>query len=197
MDTAVALVETYLRLNGYFTVTEFPILVPDGNGRVKTATDIDVLACRFSDAAPLASYQACDRPLLTKSHVDMIIGEVKEGPARLNNAVRDADVIAAALSRFGCCEPRDAIGVARLLLKHGNAVTKCGHSVRMIAFGAAPDGDTGRCQIITIDHIRRFISDFIEQNLDTIRQAQLKDPVFNLLVLFAKDQRGSAARNNG
>ncbi len=26
MDTAVALVETYLRINGYFTVTEYPVI---------------------------------------------------------------------------------------------------------------------------------------------------------------------------
>lgn len=193
MDTAVALVETYLRLNGYFTVTEFPILVPDGRGRMKAATDIDVLACRFSHANTLAVGSFCDNALMSKDSVDMIIGEVKEGPARLNHAMRDAGVIAAALSRFGCCAPADAVAVARTLLQRGSARTNCGHSVRMIAFGASPDGDTGECQVITIDHIRRFLSKFIEQNLAGIRQAQLKDPIFNLLVLFAKDQHEAAS----
>ena len=32
MDTAVSLVETYLRVNGYFTVTEFPVVESSHGG---------------------------------------------------------------------------------------------------------------------------------------------------------------------
>ena len=32
MDTAVALIETYLRVNGYFTVAEYPIIETARNG---------------------------------------------------------------------------------------------------------------------------------------------------------------------
>jgi hypothetical protein len=37
MDHAVALVQAYLRVNGYFTVSEYPIIVPDGGGGYRTA----------------------------------------------------------------------------------------------------------------------------------------------------------------
>jgi hypothetical protein len=39
---------------------------------------------------------------------DMIVGEVKEGRARLNDRARDPSVLRAALVRFGCCAPHEA-----------------------------------------------------------------------------------------
>ena len=53
MDNAVALVQAYLRINGYFTVTEFPVVESGRSGLHRTATDIDILAVRFRDAARL------------------------------------------------------------------------------------------------------------------------------------------------
>ena len=47
MDHAVALVETYLRVNGYFTVTEYPLVEVCRYGNYRTATDLDLLAFRF------------------------------------------------------------------------------------------------------------------------------------------------------
>ena len=46
MDTAVALVKTYLQANGFFTVTEYPILESVGL-TTRNVTDIDILALRF------------------------------------------------------------------------------------------------------------------------------------------------------
>ena len=51
MDNAVALVRAYLHLNGYFTVTEFPVMEALRGGGFRTATDLDVLAFRFARAA--------------------------------------------------------------------------------------------------------------------------------------------------
>jgi uncharacterized membrane protein YedE/YeeE len=50
MDTAVALVEAYLNVNGYFTVAEYPVLEASRHGGVRAATDLDVLAFRFPGA---------------------------------------------------------------------------------------------------------------------------------------------------
>jgi hypothetical protein len=50
MDNAVALVQAYLRINGYFTVAEYPILETHGRNAVQMATDIDILAFRFPGA---------------------------------------------------------------------------------------------------------------------------------------------------
>ena len=47
MDNAVALVRAYLHVNGYFTVTEYPVLEAARHGGYRTVTDLDVLAVRF------------------------------------------------------------------------------------------------------------------------------------------------------
>jgi hypothetical protein len=46
MDNAVALVQAYLQVNGYFTVTGYPVLEAARHG-IEVATDLDVLALRF------------------------------------------------------------------------------------------------------------------------------------------------------
>ena len=40
MDTAVGLVQAYLRVNGYFTVAEYPVLDATGPGGPRTITDL-------------------------------------------------------------------------------------------------------------------------------------------------------------
>ena len=47
MDIAVNLVENYLRLTGYLTLSEFEVQRRDKKGRFKTVTDIDVMAMRL------------------------------------------------------------------------------------------------------------------------------------------------------
>src|SRR5437773_9973623 len=91
METAVALIETYLRVNGYFTVTEYPIIETARSGGDRTVTDLDVLAVRFPGAGvviPCASASsksqwsvlAPDSALgAVADRIDMLIGEVKEG----------------------------------------------------------------------------------------------------------------------
>ena len=41
MDHAVALVQAYLQLNGYFTSAEYPIVASAGRNGVRSITDID------------------------------------------------------------------------------------------------------------------------------------------------------------
>ena len=50
MDTAVALVQAYLNVNGYFTVVEYPVLEAYRGGHARSVTDLDVLAFRFPHA---------------------------------------------------------------------------------------------------------------------------------------------------
>lgn len=191
MDTAVALVETYLRLNGYFTVTEFPILRADRFGGTQAATDIDVLACRFPSPVGVGMVNSdlrwADSKLeLRADTVDMIIGEVKEGRPRLNDAMRNRSVLSAALVRFGCCDGEQAPAIAAELLKRGFANTHCGHRVRMVAFGSGLADGRDRCLVINLGHIREFIQTFIHQNWSSLSHAQSKDPVLGLLVLLEK-----------
>lgn len=50
MDHAVALVEAYLQINGYFTVAEYPVIESFGKQHYGVATDMDMLAFRFPGA---------------------------------------------------------------------------------------------------------------------------------------------------
>ena len=61
MDTAVALVQAYLRVNGYFTVAEYPVLDATGPGGPRTITDLDILAVRLH-RAPGPSTHRWTRP---------------------------------------------------------------------------------------------------------------------------------------
>src|SRR5690349_12005948 len=133
MDTAVGLVEAYLRVNGYFTVTEYPLVETGRYGGYRTATDLDVLAFRFPGAGRLVPFQAgktaseegvpsfAPDPLLggVSDQADMLIGEVKEGRAELNASARDPLVLRAALSRFGCCSTEHVPEVVQALLQNG------------------------------------------------------------------------------
>ena len=50
MDNAVALVQAYLHVNGYFTVAEYPVLESLRHGGYRSITDLDILAFRFAGA---------------------------------------------------------------------------------------------------------------------------------------------------
>jgi len=43
MDHAVAIVEAYLQINGFFTVAEHPVIEALGQRRYSAATDLDVV----------------------------------------------------------------------------------------------------------------------------------------------------------
>ena len=153
MDTSVALVQAYLQVNGYFTVVEYPVLEAFRGDHARAVTDLDVLAFRFAGAGhdvirgrgqrPLSGRTAGVDPALgcPTDRPDMIVGEVKEGAARLNDAMRDPAVLAIALVRFGCCAPEHATGLTAKLLASGHVTAPGGHSIRIVAFGDA--GDSG------------------------------------------------------
>ncbi|WP_454114456.1 hypothetical protein [Microbacterium lacticum] len=119
MDTAVGLVQAYLRVNGYFTVAEYPVLDATGPGGPRTITDLDILAVRLH-RAPGASGTVdapLDPALGAGGGADMIVGEVKEGRPHPNPAMRDPAVLEAAFTRFGCCAPTDAARLVAELLE--------------------------------------------------------------------------------
>ncbi len=111
MDHAVALVQAYLHINGYFTVTEYQVLEAMSEGGYKTATDIDLLALRLPHAGgPRPITDEVDEgfepdPVLETQdeRPDLLIIEVKEGRAELNPGARSRDVLYAFLRRWGFC----------------------------------------------------------------------------------------------
>jgi hypothetical protein len=198
MDHAVALVETYLRVNGYLTVTEFPVIDSIG-GSYRATTDLDVLAFRFPGAGARWSRQAdgnrhVDPELAVPvDAADMIIAEVKEGKATLNHAGADPQVLQAALARFGCCKTHDAEAAVRELIRRGRAQTHCGHTVRLVVFAALAEGSHPHFQFVSLAHVAQFLHDYICEHWEAVRAAQFKDPVFGLFVALEKAQRARRA----
>jgi len=199
VDPAVALVEAYLQVNGYLTVTEHPVVVSAGRDQVRTATDLDVLALRFPAAGqevgdgrrrhargPVAF--AADPVLEAPAdRVDMIVAEVKEGPARFNPATRDRLVLAAALARFGCCAHPEAAPVVERLLRRGRARTAAGHVVRMVAFGAGGDATrTRRGLQVGLSHVHDFLIAYLRANWGALRHVQVRQPALAGLALLMK-----------
>lgn len=212
MDTSVALVETYLRMNGYFTVAEFPIVArvpgPQGHTELRTRTDLDILAFRFPRAqhlVPAAGTATADdreagvldEALGVSADVgDMIIGEVKEGVAELNAAARDPAVLRAALARFGCCSAGEAARAARELLHVGSVELRHGHRARLVAFGsvvpsASAAGGPSHC--VALPHVFDYLRRQIARDWNVMKAGGTKDEALGWLLLEEKARRASLA----
>jgi hypothetical protein len=205
MDHAVALVQAYLQLNGYFTSAEYPIIASAGRNGFRTITDIDVLAFRFPSGLPIANPQGrvphgldtseIDPGLGVKPEaVDMIIGEVKEGRVSVNDGARDPEVLRAVISRLGNT-PQEEEDVIRDLLRSGVARLPNGFTVRFIAFGAFPPGaPVPPCRIISLGHVLNFLQAYVRKHWGMLRHLQFKDPAFGFLMTLEKARRGEAGR---
>lgn len=207
METAVSLVEAYLRTNGYFTVTDYPILKPLPQGGYREATDLDILAFRFGAASShphagprqsVHSPLAMPDPALGSSQdaADMIIGEVKEGNAEINPRAWDRGVMRAALTRFGCCGPHDADRVVGDLLEGGRARTSLDHTIRIVAFGSweGESRDRHPYTVVRLQHVVEFLRTYLRQHWDAFGSAHLQEPALDFLQLLEKAERGMHRR---
>lgn len=212
MDNAVALVQTYLRVNGYLTVTEYPVVEALPEGGFQTATDLDVLGFRFGHSCTLmpeanGSPDGAACPVETDPALDvrpgvpdMIIGEVKEGRATLNRAATNHNVLGAALSRFGCCEPGHAVELAKRLVRDGHAMThgasggsgQTPHRVRLVAFGSQPpDAPARRYQVVLLGNVVRFLREHVRRHWPRLQASESKDPGLSFLMTLEKAERGA------
>ncbi|WP_121255515.1 hypothetical protein [Nocardioides ferulae] len=197
MDTAVALVQAYLHLNGYFTVAEYPVLYDSPDGQVRTVTDLDILAYRFPGAGDVGVHSSTRRaservtvdPALGApvDRADMIVGEVKEGAARLNRALRDATTLEVALARFGCCPAEEATGLSHTLLTTGRVGTGAGHEIRVVAFGSVSDTvRPGPWRTVPMRHVVEYLQQHLHDHWRVLRHAQIHDEGLAVLALMEK-----------
>jgi hypothetical protein len=117
----------------------------------------------------------------------MIVGEVKEGAARLNDAMQNPIVIEIALTRFGCCAAEHAAALTNQLLAHGRVTSATGHSIRMVAFGNASNADRpGPWSTVPMGHVVRFLRGYLRRHWKVLRHAQIKEPTLAVLALIEK-----------
>lgn len=203
MDKAVAIVQAYLNVNGYFTVVEYPVLEGAPHGGWRTATDLDMLALRFPGGGRFASAKTHKNmrgnlvfepdPALgaPPDLPDMIVGEVKEGRAKFNQAARNPKVLSMALARFGCCDVDEAANITQKLVSKGQVETRRGHRIRMVAFGSrADESDQLAERVITMGHMIDFLRNYLDEHWEALGQAQFKGEALGFLALLEKATRG-------
>ena len=200
MDHAVALVQAYLHVNGYFTVTEYPVLEALKEGGFKTATDIDLLALRLPFAGgptpirdePIDEGFEPDPVLETQDkRPDLLIVEVKEGRAELNPGARSREVLEAVLRRWGFCPEAQLPQAVDRLMRKGVADIPSGPRIRLLAFGSVLDPRKIRgFQAISLGHVVSYLRGYIEQHWDFLRHAQVKQPALGLLALLEQARQG-------
>lgn len=202
MNTCVALVGAYLRFNGYVTVPEQPVLIGEGRPyRYHTATDVDILAVRFPNAAVVVprAYGAMDDDLqldvdsilnIYKETVDVLIGEVKTGRPRLNEGLREMDVLYATLRRVdpGFDSPLEE--TIQKLIRHGEAQCEAAGKrwrFRLVAFGEGqPALEGGPFMVVQLRHVAAFLMETMRGHHEVWKDAQFGDTVLDLMHLFDK-----------
>lgn len=197
MDIAVNLVENYLRLTGYMTLSEFEVQRRDKKGRFKTVTDIDVMGIRFpgdvyiGDPHKPADCEmlVIDDPVLELEDetIDVIVGEVKQGQAELNPGIKDHGVLHSMLRRVEWIYQDGIDDVITGLQRDGihRSPSKGGGIVRtrLVAFGRSHFSDLNT---VALGHIVTTMLDFFEEHEDAFRPIQFREPAPAFLSLLLK-----------
>jgi hypothetical protein len=196
MDIAVNLVESYLRLNGYLTLSEMEVQKKTKTGLYETLTDVDIVALRFPGQIYATDPHDKDcRMLLIDDDVlelesetiDVIIGEVKQGEAVFNPGLTRHEVLHTVLQRVEWIYATELDGVIGQLTESGVSLlpSRSGGLVRtrLVAFGRA---DVSNLNTISLSHIVEAMVRFMDEFDDVLRPAQFKEPAQAFLRLLAK-----------
>ena len=202
MNAGVRLVQSYLYLNGYFTVSELPVIRQARGGEYREVTDLDVLALRFPRAeyvvprgrpGPRDDLRMRVDPVLVDDRqvMDVIIGEVKEGKARVNDSLRTPEALETALRRVGCCPASLVEQTVSALRRHGEATLSAQEAgiptrIRMVAFGSGSTGERNGYEVISLKHVAHFLDRQLDRYHDVLQPADLGDTALGLLHLLRK-----------
>jgi hypothetical protein len=176
MDTVVGVVKAYLELCGYFVLAELPVRESNSGG-YRDVTDIDILAVRFPHptlthprrvSGPLDVFLGADPALhVVEDGVDVIVGEVKEGRARLNPSVRRAETLVFALRRIGCCPEPQIPNEVQAILRAGRqemgmpGQIRC--QIRIVVFAGSGEPDGHGVQTVMLGHCWQFIEEKLQR----------------------------------
>ena len=195
VKVAADLSVAYLRLNGYFLITEQDLHVREPTG-YRSLTDIDIIAIRPPAAPGPVHHRAGAHieeclivtdldPALEAdaTRFDVIIGEVKTAEASLNPALRTPGALHAALRRTGDLYTAPLDEVVDQLALRGASITPTART-RLVAF--ARYGDIPRGTTIYLREAARFIRSHLQSHRDLYRVSRFADPVVALLELLDK-----------
>lgn len=199
MTAAVGLVKSYLELCGYFVLAELPVRTPTGQG-YRDVTDVDILAVRFphperklprKTARPLEVFLGNDPELRTpEAGIDVIIGEVKEGRARVNPGLRRMETLAFALRRIGCCPEEEIEAAARLIAGRGSQNMQMPGYVpchmRIVIFAGKGSLTHKPYQVIPLSRCMQFVAQHLAENEPVLRGVQFNESVLRFLMLQQK-----------
>lgn len=198
MNAGVALVRAYLRVNGYLVLEEMPVVLPEKIGGYRTHTDLDIVAVRFPcvrmgapDAAgrianPIATDPKLDVP---EGAIDVIIGEVKEGRAHMNRAIRSPEALRLGLARVGVCDEQELEKAADSLSEQAVVrIESCEpvRQVRLVAFGMGTSRKTHTHYVVSLKDAWEFVDSIMERGHEMLLPASVSDPVLGLLHLANK-----------
>jgi hypothetical protein len=197
MDIAVNLVENYLRLSGYMTLSEFEVQRRNDAGEFETATDIDIMALRLpgsTNAGNPDEGRECQLLLvrdpvlqLEEDLADVIVGEVKQGEAEFNPGIRHHEVLHPLLRRLQWLYDEPLDGVVQDLGDRGLHLSPArgGGRVRsrLVAFGRSAECNLNT---ISITHVVDTLLGFFSGLERALRPAQFRDPAPALLNLLLK-----------
>jgi len=202
LNPAVSLVRTYLKLNGYFTTTEIPVIKKGDDGLFFEVTDIDILALRFPQASHIVA-QGRPGPLddlhfppdpdldIPSDAMDLIIGEVKAGRPRLNPHMKSEDTLYRALVRFGFCPPDRLDRAVEELKETGETWVRDGgvavpSRVRIVAFGDGEEHQGDGYTVVPLRRVADFVMNHLKRYRDVLHPIRLTDPTLGLLHLLEK-----------
>ena len=207
MDAASGLVEVYLRVNGYLTLSEWQIQALNRHGQWDTVTDVDILGLRFPGPVYLAdshdpevqSTLRVDGELLQlePDTIDVIIGEVKEGEAVLNPALTRHETLHTVLHRLSWLYEDHGLDrvvseLASGAISHSAAPGGGKVRTRLVAFGQAPQATVNT---IPIGLILENAAAFLAAHDDLLRSAKFANPVAATLKLMHKVGFGVTRRS--
>ena len=198
MDAAISLVESFVRLNGYLTVSEWQVVGRNERGEWDTVTDIDLLAIRFPHDSLIAdSHEPEDREALIVTSallstqddaIDVIVGEIKQGDAVFNPAMRKHEPIHMALSRLGWLFPGEVMdSVVADLAERGvcHSVSPGGTPVRtrLVAFGRA---DRAGLNTVPIGALIAELTALLESKSEILKSTRFSTEALTTLKLMVR-----------
>ncbi len=197
MDIAVNLVEHYLRMNGYLTLSEYEIQEQTRKGKWETVTDVDMVAIRFPGEFVLTEVheQGTSRELVIEDKglmlepdtVDVIVGEVKQGEAVFNAGLSSHGVLHTVLQRFRWLYTENLDTVISALqetgVHRGRSCQGGDIRTRLVAFGRSEETNINT---ISLTHIINASTAYLDNFDDIFRGAQFKEPAPAFLHLLNK-----------